>query len=212
MFVLRKRQMSIAFVLFVAIILVTLPVYASAQSAYPCNGTMSGTVGPGTGTVNVFFTNHNIQTNSIVTGTFSGDTTHGTMAAKITTNYTVPDMSTKGQVSSTVTGTYVMSIDSSGTITGTGTIPLTGDFSGQVKLTLQGHESQTGQMTGTWTGTMTVTQVTYQGMALNANISAQGSGQFTGTAQSAVPEFNGVAVVVFSALATSLYLVRRRRE
>jgi len=200
------------FLLFLAVILVTVPAYASAQSASPCTGTWTGTMGPGTGTVNVAFTNHNIMTNSIVTGTFSGDITHGNWVGTISTNYTVPDMSTKGQVSSAITGTYVMSVSSSGAVVGTSTIPLTGGFSGQIKLTFQGQESSTGQLTGTWMGTLTVTQVTYEGLPLSANISAPGSGQFTGTAGSAVPEFSGIAVVGFSALAASLYLLRRKRE
>jgi len=200
------------FLLFLAVILVTVPAYASAQSASPCTGTWTGTMGPGTGTVNVAFTNHNIETNSIVIGTFSGDTTHGNWVGTISTNYTVPDMSTKGQVSSAITGTYVMSVSSSGAVTGTSTIPLTGGFTGQIKLSFQGQESSTGRLTGTWTGTLTVTQVTYEGLPLSANISAPGSGQFTGTAQSPVPEFTGAAVVAISALAASLCLLRRKRE
>jgi len=204
--------MGVMFLLFLAVILVTVPAYASAQSASPCTGTWTGTMGPGTGTVNVAFTNHNIETNSIVTGTFSGDTTHGNWVGTISTNYTVPDMSTKGQVSSAITGTYVMSVSSSGAVTGTSTIPLTGGFTGQIKLSFQGQESSTGRLTGTWTGTLTVTQVTYEGLPLSANISAPGSGQFTGTAQSPVPEFTGAAVVAISALAASLCLLRRKRE
>ena len=205
------KRMGVMFLLFLAVILVTVPAYASAQSASPCTGTWTGTMGPGTGTVNVAFTNHNIETNSIVTGTFSGDTTHGNWVGTISTNYTVPDMSTKGQVSSAITGTYVMSVSSSGAVTGTSTIPLTGGFTGQIKLSFQGQESSTGRLTGTWTGTLTVTQVTYEGLPLSTNISAPGSGQFAGTA-SAVPEFTGAAVVAISALAASLCLLRRKRE
>ena len=202
--VIRKWQMSITFLLFVAVILVaTLPAYASAQSASPCTGSWNGTMGPGTGTVNVFLTNHNIQTSSIVAGTFTGDTTHGNWVGKISTNYTVPDLSTKGQVSSAITGTYVMSVSSSGAVTGTSTIPLSGDFTGQIKLTFQGQESQSGELTGTWTGTLTVTQVTYNGMPLGANISAPGSGQFAGSTSSATPEYpNYISVLVVAVLIT----------
>lgn len=138
---------------------------------------------PGTGTVSVLGMNQQITTNSIVNGTFDGDTTHGSMVGTISTSYIVPSMGTKGEVSSTITGTYVMSISPSGTITGSSTIPLSGGFSGEVKITFQGQLSKTGQLTGTWTGTLTVTQVTYMGMALGANIAAPGSGQFTGSEQ-----------------------------
>jgi hypothetical protein len=206
-----RGQMGVAFLLSVAVMLVALPAYASAQSAYPCKGTWTGTVGPGKGTVSVLFANHKINTNSIVSGTFDGDTTHGSWVGTITTNFTVPDLGTKGQVSSAITGPYVMNIVN-GVVTGTSTIPLTGGFSGQLKITLQGQESQTGGLTGTWTATLTVTQVTYEGMALGANITAPGSGQFAGTVQSTVPEFGGVAVVAFSALAASLYVLKRRRR
>jgi hypothetical protein len=175
-----RRQVGVAFLLFVAVILVAFPASASAQSASPCKGTWNGTVGPGTGTVSLV-TNHQITTSSIVTGTFDGDTTHGNWVGTISTNFTVPDMNSKGQVSNAITGTYVMSIAADGTITGTATIPLTGGFSGQIKLTFQGQESKTGQLTGTWTGTLTVTQVTYNMIPLGANISAPGSGQFTGS-------------------------------
>jgi hypothetical protein len=205
------RKKCVAFLLFVVVILVALPAYASAQSAFPCKGTWNGTMGPGTGTVSVLGSNHKLTTNSIVSGTFDGDTTHGSWVGTISTNYTVPDMGQKGEVSNSITGTYVMNVVN-GAVTGTSSIPLTGQFSGQLTITFQGQESQTGQLTGTWTGTLTVTQVTYMGMGLGANISAPGSGQFTGTAQSTVPEFSGVAVVAFSALATSLYLLNRRRK
>ena len=209
--VIRKR-MGVAFLLFVAVILVALPAYASAQAASPCKGTWNGTMGPGTGTVSVLGSNHKLTTNSIVSGTFDGDTTHGSVTGTISTNYTVPDMGQKGQVSNSITGSYVMSIAANGTVTGTATIPLTGQFTGQITITFQGQESQGGQLTGTWTGTLTVTQVTYMGLGLGANISAPGSGQFAGTAQSTVPEFSGVAVVALCALATSLYLLNRRRK
>lgn len=199
------------FLLFVAVASATLLAYASAQSAYACTGSWNGTIGPGTGTVSVLGSNHQITTSSIVTGTFDGDTTHGSWVGTVSTNYTVPDMNQNGQFSSAVTGTYVMNVVN-GTVTGTSTIPLTGQFSGQLTITFQGQESQTGELTGTWTGTLTVTQVTYNGMALDANISAPGSGQLTGTAQSPVPEFSGVAVVAFSALAASVYLLKRRRK
>ena len=206
-----RRQMGIAFLLFVAVILLTLPVYASAQSAYTCTGSWNGTIGPGTGTVSVLGSSHPITTNSVVTGTFEGDTTHGSWVGTVSTNYAVPDMNQNGQFSSTITGTYVMNVVN-GTVTGTSTIPLTGQFNGQLTITFQGQESQTGELTGTWTGTLTVTQVTYMGEALGANISAPGSGQLTGTAQTPVPEFSGVAVVVFSALAASVHLLKRRHR
>jgi hypothetical protein len=178
-----RKKMVVAFLLFVAVVLVSLPAYASAQAASPCKGTWNGTMGPGTGTVSVLGSNHKLTTNSIVSGTFDGDTTHGSVAGTISTNYTVPDMGQKGTVSNPITGTYVMSVAANGTVTGTATIPLTGQFTGQINITFQG-QSQAGQLTGTWTGTLTVTQVTYMGMGLGANISAPGSGQFTGTAQS----------------------------
>jgi len=177
----RKRA-CVGLLLFVAVILVSVPTYASAQSASPCKGTWNGTMGPGAGTVSLLGSNHKLTTNSIVTGTFDGDTTHGSVAGTISTNYTVPDIGQKGQVSNSITGTYVMSVASNGTVTGTVTILLTGQFTGQITITFQG-QSQGGQLTGTWTGTLTVTQVTYMGMGLGANISAPGSGQFTGTTQ-----------------------------
>jgi hypothetical protein len=180
----RKRQIGMTFLLFVAVILVaTLPVAWSQSTAYPCSGTWDGTVGPGSGTISVLGTDHQVSTSSVITGTFDGDTTKGNIEGKITTNYTVPDMSTKGTTVGTIKGTYAMSIDSSGTVTATVTIPLTGDFAGNVQVTLNGQESQSGQLKGTWTGTLTVTQVTYNFLPLSAHIVASGSGEFQGTAQ-----------------------------
>jgi hypothetical protein len=180
----QTRLMKLMLILLVGVILfATLQTQLSVNAVYPCNGTWTGTLGPGSGTVSVLGSNHQISTSSIVTGSFNGDTTHGNWVGTLSTNYTVPDMGTKGQVSTTVTGTYVMSIDASGTVTGTSTIPLSGGFSGQIQISLQGTEAQTGQLTGTWTGTMNVTQVTYNGLPLGANIAAPGSGQFMGTEQ-----------------------------
>ncbi|HXX73158.1 MAG TPA: hypothetical protein VEI80_05630 [Candidatus Acidoferrales bacterium] len=179
----RRRHMLMTPLLVTALILVVaLPLQVNAAS--PCKGTWNGAIGPGSGTVSVLGSNQQITTTSTVSGTFEGDTTHGTMVGTINTNYTVPSLSQKGQVSSTVTGSYVMNVASNGTVTGTGSIPLSGGFSGEFKMSFQGQLSQTGALTGTWSGTLTVTQVTYMGMGLGANISAPGSGQFTGTTQS----------------------------
>jgi hypothetical protein len=176
--------MNIMFLLLMAIILAaTLPAQLSASTAYPCKGTWNGSIGAGVGTVSVMGFNQQITTTSIVTGTFDGDTTHGSLVGTISTNFTVPSMGQKGEVSNAIAGTYVMSVASNGTVTGTGTIPLTGGFTGEFKVTFEGQESPTGQLTGTWTGTLDVTQVTYMGMGLAAKIAAPGSGQFTGSAQ-----------------------------
>jgi hypothetical protein len=198
--VILNRRMTMTLLMFVLVVLVASPIQLSA--AYPCTGTWNGTIGPGTGTVNVLFANHNIKTSSTVSGTFNGDTTSGSLAGTITTTFSVPDLSTNGQVSSSVTGTYTMSIGSSGAVTGTGTVPLTGGFSGQFKMSFQGQESQTGQLTGTWTGTLTATQVTYNGMALSANITAPGSGQLTGSVQQAASQ---TATTVVTSTATPEY-------
>jgi len=206
-----RRQIGVVFLAFVALALVTLPVHVSAQSAYPFTGSWNGTIGPGSGTISALGSDHQITTSSIVTGTFNGDTTHGSWVGTVNTNYTVPDMSQSGQVSNAVTGNYTMSV-ANGIVTGSTSIPLTGQFSGQLTIAFQGQESPTGEVTGTWAGALTLTQVNYEGMALSANISEQGSGQLTGTTQSPTPEFSGVAVIAFVTLATSLYLLKRRRK
>jgi hypothetical protein len=189
---------------------VTLPTNTSAQTVYPCKGSWNGTLGPGSGTISVLGMNQQITTNSIVTGTFDGDTTHGNWLGTVNTNYTVPGVNQKGQLSSTIAGSYTMKI-TNGTVTGTSTIPLTGQITGELKITFQGHESKTGQLTGTWTATLTITKVTYSGSTLNSNISAPGSGQFAGTVQKADPVSN-VGVAALSALAASVYILKRVRQ
>jgi len=218
--VIPNRRMAMAFLLFVVVVLVaSSPVELSAAS--PVNGTWSGTVGPGTGTVNTPLGTQKITTSSTVKGTFSGDTGSGSLAGTMTTSYSVPALFQSGTATGSLTGTYTMSIGPSGAVTGAGTIPLSGGFTGQFTLTLSGQESSTGQLTGTWTGTLTVTQVSGGGCsACAANITAPGSGQIAGTVQQSssqttsatTPEFPSNLPLLLAGLLMALGIIATRRR
>ena len=180
MMALTRKPAGVIFLLF-AVTFLTLPTYISAQSPNPCNGSWNGTVGPGTGTISRHGVSSPIITSSMVTGTFTGDTNHGNLIGTVNTNYTEPGI-TNGQISSSMAGSYVMSISANGAVTGSGIIPLTGQLAGQMKITFQGQKSPSNELTGTWTGTLTVSKIISQSISYDASITSPGSGQFTGTA------------------------------
>jgi hypothetical protein len=151
----------------------------SAQAAgqvYPVSGTLNGTMS-GKGTILGFVP---VSATSKITGTFTGDTSHGDLAATHDSAYDVPSMSAKGTVTGDVKGQYNLSIDSSGVITGDGTVPFTGDVIGELKLQIQGQESATGDVKGTWTGVLTITGFMYKGSIVNPDLKLQGGGDFEG--------------------------------
>jgi hypothetical protein len=149
----------------------------AAGQVYPVSGTLNGTMS-GKGTILGFVP---VSATSTMKGTFTGDTSHGDLAATHDSAYDVPSMSTKGTVTGDVTGQYNLSIDSSGVITGDGTVPFTGDVTGELKLQIKGQESATGDVKGTWTGVLTITGFMYKGSLVKPDLKLEGGGDFEGT-------------------------------
>jgi hypothetical protein len=149
----------------------------AAGQAYPVSGTLNGTMS-GKGTVLGFVP---VSATSTIKGTFTGDTSHGDLALTYEGAYDVPSLSQKGPVTGDVKGQYNLSIDSSGVITGDGTVPYTGDVIGELKMQIKGQESGTGEVTGTWTGVLTITGFMFKGSVVNPDLKLQGGGDFEGT-------------------------------
>jgi len=149
----------------------------AAGQVYPVSGTLNGTMS-GKGTILGFVP---VSATTQIKGTFTGDTSHGDLAATHDSAYDVPSMSAKGTVTGDVKGQYNLSIDSSGVITGDGTVPFTGDVIGELKLQIKGEESGTGDVKGTWTGVLTITGFMYKGSLVNPDLKLQGGGDFEGT-------------------------------
>jgi cytoskeletal protein CcmA (bactofilin family) len=148
----------------------------AAGQVYPVSGTFDGTLS-GKGTVLGFVP---LSATTTIKGTFTGDTSHGDLALTHEAAYDVPSMSAKGTVTGDAKGQYNLSIDSSGMITGDGTVPFTGDVVGELKLQIKGQESGTGDVKGTWTGVLTITGFMYKGSLINPNAKLEGGGEFEG--------------------------------
>jgi hypothetical protein len=179
----RLRVIAKPTILLTTVLLLAVVATGSGSSAraagqvYPVSGTLNGTMS-GKGTILGFVP---VSATSKIKGTFTGDTSHGDLAATHDSAYDVPSMSTKGTVTGDVTGQYNLSIDSSGVITGDGTVPFTGDVTGELKLQIKGQESATGDVKGTWTGVLTITGFMYQGSLVKPDLKLEGGGDFEGT-------------------------------
>jgi cytoskeletal protein CcmA (bactofilin family) len=172
-----KPTILLTTVLLLAVVATGFGNYArAAGQVYPVSGTLNGTMS-GKGTILGFVP---VSANTEIKGTFTGDTSHGDLAAAHESAYDVPSMSAKGTVTGDVKGQYNLSIDSSGVITGDGTVPFTGDVTGELKLVIKGQESATGEVKGTWTGVLTVTGFMYKGSLVAPDLKLEGGGEFEG--------------------------------
>ena len=135
----------------------------------------------GTGTAEEIYT---VDVNSTMEGTFSGNTSNGEWTGTYNASYQISPLGIDEQDSGEISGTYMMTIDESGVISGNATAQVSGVLTGGLQLTINGTESETGGLNGTLSGTLNGSTLSYGGtpvplgeMMLNV------SGEFEGVAQ-----------------------------
>ena len=153
---------------------------ASAAEPVPVTGTWNGVI---TGVTPVQGSEMKIEFDSVVSGTFDGDTSIGDWKGELDSNYTVKPVGVEGEDKGDILGGYTVTIDESGTISGDGVAEISGVLVGMLQFDIQGQLSESGEISGTWKGTLTSEALNYGGtpVAIDANFDA--SGEFKGKVQ-----------------------------
>ena len=153
---------------------------ASAAEPVPVTGTWNGVI---TGVTPVQGSTMKIEFDSVVSGTFDGDTSIGDWKGELDSNYTVKPAGIEGEDKGDILGGYTVTIDESGTISGGGVAEISGVLVGMLQFDIQGQLSEAGEISGTWKGTLTSEALNYGGtpVAIDANFDA--SGEFKGKVQ-----------------------------
>ena len=151
---------------------------ASASEVFPTRGTWKGTVS-GTGTI---LKKYPINLTGTMEGSFDGST-QGSWRGLYIATYKISQVSTgtvTEQEIGEIKGNCTWSIDSSGTIIGEARVKLTGPLEGELKMTLQGSKSASGDLKGTYAGDLTRDTFSYGGTPVAADFSAKVAGEFEG--------------------------------
>lgn len=179
----KKRLRATLFIIIVLTILAWIGQgvnTASAAEPVPVTGTWNGVI---TGVTPVQGSSLKIEFDSVVSGTFDGDTSIGDWKGELNSNYTVKPVGVEGEDKGDVLGGYTVTIDESGTITGGGVAEISGVLTGMLQFDIQGQLSESGEISGTWEGALTSEALNYGGtpVAIDANFDA--SGEFKGKTQ-----------------------------
>ncbi|OGD52920.1 hypothetical protein A3K80_03080 [Candidatus Bathyarchaeota archaeon RBG_13_38_9] len=167
----------------------------AASETVDANGSWT-TQMSGTGTAEEIYT---VDVNSTMEGTFSGNTSSGEWIGTYNASYQISPLGIDEQDSGEISGTYMMTIDESGVISGNATAQVSDVLTGGLQLTINGTESESGELNGTLSSTLNGSTISYGGtpvplgeMMLNI------SGEFEGVAQREGPTPSpGVNIINF---------------
>lgn len=169
--------------LFLTVILTILTLIAQgsyvalAAEPIPVTGTWNGII---SGTTPVQKSSLTIEFDTVVSGTFEGDTSSGDWKGEYNTNYTVSPVGIKEEDTGTVMGGYIVTIDDSGAISGEGVAEISGALTGTLTFDIKGQKSESGEITGTWNGILTSETLNYGGTPVAIDAKFDGSGEFNG--------------------------------
>ena len=108
---------------------------ASANEPIPVTGTWNGAIN---GITPVQGSTLKIEFDSVVSGTFDGDTAIGDWKGELDSNYTVKPIGVEGEDKGDVLGGYTVTIDESGKISGGGVAEISGVVTGMLQFDIQG--------------------------------------------------------------------------
>lgn len=150
----------------------------------------------GVGTVEEIYT---VDVNSTMEGVFNGNTSRGEWTGTYNVSYQISPIGMDEQDSGEISGTYMMTIDESGVISGNATAQVFGVLTGGLQLTINGTESELGELDGTLGGTMNGSTISYGGTPVPlGDMMLDVSGEFEGVAQREGPTPTpGVNVINF---------------
>jgi hypothetical protein len=152
---------------------------AAIPQTFNLRGTWKGQMS-GSGSV---LRTYPIKVDSTLNGTINGDNSAGSWVGHCRANYELTSIGEKDIGLGEVKGTYTMSVDKSGAITGEVTAKTSDVLVGELKLKLQGTVSESGSFKGTCSGTLTAITFGYGGTPVSADINLPVSGEFEGIAE-----------------------------
>lgn len=150
---------------------------ALATEPIPITGTWNGII---SGTTPVQKSSLTIDFDSVVSGTFEGDTSSGDWKGEFNTNYTVSPVGVKEEDTGIILGGYIVTVDDSGTISGEGVAEISGALTGTLTFDIKGQKSESGEITGTWSGILTSETLNYGGTPVAIDAKFDASGEFNG--------------------------------
>lgn len=152
----------------------------SAAEPIPIAGTWNGAL---TGTTSVQESSLKIQFDTVLSGTFEGDTSNGDWRGEYNSNYTVSPNGIEEKDIGTVIGGYIVTIDNSGAMSGEGVAEISGALTGSLTFEIQGQKTESGKITGTWNGILTINSLDYGGTPVAIDTKFDASGEFNGKTQ-----------------------------
>jgi hypothetical protein len=126
-----------------------------------------------------------ITVSANMSGTFDGDTSHGLWLGTYVGKYSVFIVGFKGQDVGEIKGEYSANIDDSGVVSGDITAKFTGLLVGEMKLKMQGTESESGDLKGRLNGTIAVNEYVHEKRERDVSgaMNVPVSGEFEGKVQ-----------------------------
>ena len=172
--------LSLLFLMFVGVMTMNFNLTTAASETVDADGSWTAQMS-GAGTAEEIYT---VNINSTMEGAFSGNTSNGEWTGTYNASYQISPLGIDEQDSGEISGTYMMTIDESGVISGNATAQVSGVLTGGLQLTINGTESEAGELNGTLSGILNGSTLSYGGtpvplgdMILNV------SGEFEGVAQ-----------------------------
>lgn len=176
--------LSFLFLMFIAVVALNFDLTTAASETVDANGSWTAEMS-GEGTAEEIYT---VDVNSTMEGTFNGNTSNGEWTGTYNASYQISPLGINEQDSGQINGTYMMTIDESGVISGDATAQVSGVLTGGLQLTINGTESELGELNGTLSGTLNGSTLSYGGTPVPlGNMMLNVSGEFEGVAQREEP-------------------------
>lgn len=166
--------------MFIAVIALNFDLTTAASETVDTDGFWTAQMS-GAGTAEEIYT---VDVNSIMEGAFSGNTSSGEWTGTYNASYQISPLGIDEQDSGEINGTYMMTIDESGVISGNATAQVSGVLTGGLQLTINGTEYESGELNGTLSGTLNGNSISYGGTPVPlGDMMLNISGEFEGVAQ-----------------------------
>jgi hypothetical protein len=166
--------------MFIAVIAMNFDLSMAVSETVDADGSWTAQMS-GAGTAEEIYT---VNVNSAMEGTFSGNTSSGEWTGIYDATYQISLLDMDEQDSGEINGTYMMTIDESGVISGNATAQLSGILTGGLQLTINGTESESGELNGTLSGSLNGSTLSYGGTPVPlGDMMLNVSGEFEGVAQ-----------------------------
>ncbi len=176
--------LSLLLLMFTVLGILNFDLTTAVSETVDANGSWTAQMS-GAGTAEEIYT---VDVNSTMEGVFNGNTSRGEWTGTYNASYQISPIGIDEQASGEINGTYMMTIDESGVISGNATVQMFGVMTGELLLTINGTESESGELDGTLSGTLNGSTLSYGGTPVPlGDMMLDISGEFEGVAQREEP-------------------------